>query len=171
MAEISQVYEVDNEAFVKVFTRFMHVFFDTSKNAQRLFEVVLWKVGADKEKDVIYLHAKEADRYHRSARDWGTAPHPSTVPLMNSSAKASSPAAPCPICSGSIPRCSGTAIGCSSSPNYAEHPRSCPPKNDDRARTTQSDGAGRQGRGRLSMEFVSPVPAVVHCRRVGRCRA
>lgn len=71
VAEISQVYEVDNEAFVKVFTRFMHVFFDTSKNAQRLFEVVLWKVGADKEKDVIYLHAKEADRYHRSARNTG----------------------------------------------------------------------------------------------------
>ena len=43
---------------MKVFTRFMHVFFDTSKNAQRLFEVVLWKVGSDKEKDVIYLHAK-----------------------------------------------------------------------------------------------------------------
>lgn len=74
LAEISQVYEVDSEAFVKVFTRFMHVFFDTSKNAQRLFEVVLWKVGSDKEKDVIYLHAKEADKYHKANRSTGYSP-------------------------------------------------------------------------------------------------
>ena len=100
VAEISQVYEVDNEAFVKVFTRFMHVFFDTSKNAQRLFEVVLWKVGADKEKDVIYLHAKEADRYHKANRSTGYSPASSTVRLMNSSPKVSSHAVPCPICSG-----------------------------------------------------------------------
>ena len=31
LAEISQVYEVDSEAFVKVFTRFMHVFFDVEE--------------------------------------------------------------------------------------------------------------------------------------------
>ena len=71
MAEISQVYEVDSESFVKVFTRFMHVFFDTSKNAQKLFEVILWKVGTDKEKDCFYLHSKEANTYHKKIRKTG----------------------------------------------------------------------------------------------------
>lgn len=71
VSEISRVYEIDSEAFVKVYTRFMHIFFDTSKNAQKLFEVIMWKVGNDKENDCIYLHHKEANAYHKRARGTG----------------------------------------------------------------------------------------------------
>lgn len=65
ITEMSLIYEVDNEAFVKVYKRFLHVFFDTSKNAQKLFEVVLSEVAKKKEQDEIYLHPKTADRYHK----------------------------------------------------------------------------------------------------------
>jgi hypothetical protein len=71
LAEISKVYEVDSESFVKVFTRFLHVFFDTSKNAQKLFEVIISNVGENKENDLVYLHATDADSYHKSMRGAG----------------------------------------------------------------------------------------------------
>ncbi|WFE75908.1 hypothetical protein [Roseinatronobacter sp. S2] len=71
LAEISKVYEVDSDSFVKVFTRFLHIFFDTSKNAQKLFEVVMASVGEKKENDVVYLHAKDADNYHKTVRGEG----------------------------------------------------------------------------------------------------
>lgn len=65
VAEVSRVFEVDSDAFIKVYTRFLHVFFDISKNAQRLFEVVLTETGKKKEQDEIYLHPKTAERYHK----------------------------------------------------------------------------------------------------------
>lgn len=71
VAEMVKVYEVDSEAFVKVFTRYLHIFFDTSKNAQRLFEVVLFEVGKKPNEDLIYLHPKTADRYHKQIRGDG----------------------------------------------------------------------------------------------------
>lgn len=71
VAEISKVYEVDSDVFVKVFTRYLNVFFDLSKNAQRLFEVVLYEVGKKPNEDMIYLHPKTADRYHQQVRGGG----------------------------------------------------------------------------------------------------
>lgn len=71
VAEISKVYEVDSDVFVKVFTRYLNVFFDISKNAQRLFEVVLYEVGKKPNEDLIYLHPISAERYHRQTRGGG----------------------------------------------------------------------------------------------------
>lgn len=71
VAELVKVYEVDSDVFVKVFTRYLNVFFDLSKNAQRLFEVVLYEVGKKPNEDMIYLHPKTADKYHQEVRATG----------------------------------------------------------------------------------------------------
>lgn len=69
--ELSKVYEVDSERFLKVYTRSLMTFFDISKNAQKLFEFVLFEVSRIKMQDRIYLHPKDAERYHRATRGQG----------------------------------------------------------------------------------------------------
>lgn len=66
VAEVSRVYEVDGEKFIKVFTRYLTVFFDISKNGQKLFEFALFEAGRNKNKDSLFLHPKDADRYHKA---------------------------------------------------------------------------------------------------------
>lgn len=71
VAELTKVYEVDAEQFVKVFIRHLTAFFDTSKNAQKLFEFALHEVSKTIGKDRVYLHPKDADRYHKATRGKG----------------------------------------------------------------------------------------------------
>lgn len=66
VVEITKVYEVDAERFVKVFTRHLSVFFDLTQNALRLFEYVLYTVGQTHNKDAVHLHPIDADRYHKA---------------------------------------------------------------------------------------------------------
>jgi hypothetical protein len=65
VVEVARVYEVDSDKFVKVFTRYLHAFFDVSKNGQRLFEYALAEAGKNPNRDTIHLHPKDADRYHK----------------------------------------------------------------------------------------------------------
>lgn len=62
--EITKVYEVDDEKFLKVFSRFLHVFFDIRKSTQKLFEVVLYEIGKKANQDLVYLHPIQASNYH-----------------------------------------------------------------------------------------------------------
>lgn len=64
LTEVSRIYEVDADKFVKVFLRHLTVFFDISKNGQKLFEFALAEAGRNKNKDALFLHPKDADRYH-----------------------------------------------------------------------------------------------------------
>ena len=66
VVEVTKVYEVDADRFVKVFTRHLSVFFDLTQNGLRLFEYVLFVVGQTHNKDAVFLHPKDADRYHQS---------------------------------------------------------------------------------------------------------
>lgn len=66
VAEVSRVYEVDGDQFIKVFTRYLTVFFDISKNGQKLFEFALNEASRNKNKDCLFLNPKDADRYHKS---------------------------------------------------------------------------------------------------------
>lgn len=65
VVEVTKVYEVDAERFVKVFTRHLSVFFDLTQNGLRLFEYVLHAVGQTHNKDAIHMHPIDADRYHK----------------------------------------------------------------------------------------------------------
>lgn len=66
VTEVSRVYEVDGDRFIKVFTRYLTVFFDISKNGQKLFEFALNEASRNKNKDSLFLHPKDADRYHKA---------------------------------------------------------------------------------------------------------
>jgi hypothetical protein len=66
VAEVYRVQEVDGDRFIKVYTRYLTVFFDMSKNAQKLFEFALYEAGRNKNKDTLFLHPKDADRYHKT---------------------------------------------------------------------------------------------------------
>nr|CRY95567.1 hypothetical protein [uncultured prokaryote] len=65
VVEVTKVYEVDAERFVKVFTRHLSVFFDLSQNGLRLFEYALSVVAKTHNKDAIHMHPIDADRYHK----------------------------------------------------------------------------------------------------------
>lgn len=64
-AEIVRHVEVDREAFVKVFSAHLRVFFDLSQKGIRLLEVVMAEMAAEKNSDLIYLSASSALDYHR----------------------------------------------------------------------------------------------------------
>lgn len=66
-AEIVRHIEVDREAFVKVFSAHLRVFFDLSQKGIRLLEVVMDTMAKEKNKDLIYLSASSAIDYHRRA--------------------------------------------------------------------------------------------------------
>lgn len=66
VVEVTKVYEVDAERFVKVFTKHLSVFFDLTQNGLRLFEYVLFSVGQTHSKDTIHMHPKDADKYHKT---------------------------------------------------------------------------------------------------------
>lgn len=65
VVEVTKVYEVDAERFVKIFTRHLSVFFDLTQNGLRLFEYALYVVGQTHNKDAIHMHPIDADRYHK----------------------------------------------------------------------------------------------------------
>jgi hypothetical protein len=54
-AEITKVYEVDKDIFVKVFARQLTVFFDLSQVGIKLLEVIMHEAGRDANTDAIYL--------------------------------------------------------------------------------------------------------------------
>ena len=100
LAEISQVYEVDSEAFVKVFTGLCM----SSLTRRRMPKGCLkWCSGRSdrtrKRTSSISTRKRQTGTTRPTDRQ-DTAPPLSTVRLMNSSPKVSSHAAPCPICSG-----------------------------------------------------------------------
>lgn len=66
VAEVSRIIEVDGDQFIKVFTRYLTVFFEISKNGQKLFEYALAEAAKNKNQDALLLHPKDADRYHKS---------------------------------------------------------------------------------------------------------
>jgi hypothetical protein len=54
-AEITKVYEVDKDIFVKVFARQLRVFFDLSQVGIKLLEVIMHESGQDANTDSVYL--------------------------------------------------------------------------------------------------------------------
>jgi hypothetical protein len=54
-AEITKVYEVDKDIFVKVFARQLTVFFDLSQVGIKLLEVIMHEAGRDANTDSVYL--------------------------------------------------------------------------------------------------------------------
>lgn len=66
VVEITKVYEVDADRFVKIFTRHLSVFFDLKQNGLRLFEYVLFVVGQTHNKDFIHMHPLDVERYHKA---------------------------------------------------------------------------------------------------------
>lgn len=71
VTELSRIYEVDGDKFIKVFQKHLTVFFDISKNAQKLLEFAMAEAQRNKNKDVLFLHRGDADRYHKMARGVG----------------------------------------------------------------------------------------------------
>lgn len=64
-AEISRIYEVDKEQFVKLFTKHLRVFLDLGQQALKLYPVLLEQVSAQKNTDIIYLSPTVAQKWHR----------------------------------------------------------------------------------------------------------
>lgn len=65
VTEVSRIVEVDGDQFIKMFSRYLFVWFDISKNGQRLFEFALYEASRNKNKDALWLHPKDADKYHK----------------------------------------------------------------------------------------------------------
>lgn len=64
--EVSTWEDYDANQFIKVFLRHLNVFFDISKNGQKLFEYALFEAGRNKNRDAIFLHPKDTDKYHKA---------------------------------------------------------------------------------------------------------
>ena len=72
--EVSTWQDYDADQFLKIFLRHMNVFFDVSKNGQKLFEYALFESGRNKDRDAIFLHPKDVDKYHKRMGRSGFSP-------------------------------------------------------------------------------------------------
>lgn len=56
-AEVSRIFEVDKDRFVKVFADHLKVFFDLSPTGIKLLQVIMHEMGQDPNNDYVYLSA------------------------------------------------------------------------------------------------------------------
>lgn len=64
--EVSTWQDYEADQFIKVYLRHLNVFFDISKNGQKLFEYALCEAGRNKNRDAIFLHPKDTDKFHKA---------------------------------------------------------------------------------------------------------
>lgn len=72
--EVSTWEDYEADQFIKVYLRHLNVFFDISKNGQKLFEYALHEAGRNKNRDAIFLHPKDTDKYHKAMGRSGFSP-------------------------------------------------------------------------------------------------
>ena len=56
-AEVSRIFEVDRDRFVKVFASHLKVFFDLSSTGIKLLQVIMHEMGQEPNSDFVYLSA------------------------------------------------------------------------------------------------------------------
>jgi hypothetical protein len=72
--EVSTWHDYEADQFIKVYLKHLNVFFDISKNGQKLFEYSLFEAGRNKNRDAIFLHPKDTDKYHKAMGRSGFSP-------------------------------------------------------------------------------------------------
>lgn len=68
MTEVSKVYEVDSEQFIKVFVLTMMVFFEVENSGRKVLEYAMMQAAKTPNSDSVYLQWQDCQRYHLTSR-------------------------------------------------------------------------------------------------------